>query len=390
MATPEYINTLVTKFAAARATRLNLVKQAGMVYDRASTANSALASRGYDNASGSHIFRLDPSYNSLLHPTQLFGDSTVDALDQSWSNPNYYTQNLADYGASAGLGGLAGNQFNKILNRMNFANNGIPTKIPISAFNAAQLSAYVQSLAGDGKGSTRFSVGPNPVGFPRQVGAQIFPPKMPSASTPAMNPLERDAAMREAMSTPAQRSGQTPVTATEQQVEVKPEVKAVPATPGRREQHIKYDKHNRPLTEYQPEVPPVAAVKGEAAQFKSVPAIDWSKQGPSTSRPPIGDQTVQVQSTTPGKSLTGKPTNTTTNQSFTPGKPVTSLSNRANALKSLGWGAALGAAANALKNVLYNNSPFAATKMPVSFDESGNPTPATQRRMDEDAANAGR
>ena len=384
MATPEYINTLVTKFAAARATRLNLVKQADMVYDRASTANSALAGRGYDNASGSHIFRLDPSYNSLLHPTQLFGDSTVDALDQSFSNPNYYTQNLADYGASAGLGGLAGNKFNKILNGINFSNNGIPTKIPISAFNAAQLSAYVQSLAGDGKGSTRFSVSPTSPGLKGLLTEQLFRPQMRSESTPAMGSEQRAKALREAMSTRAQGSGQTPVTAPEQQVVVEQKVTAVP--------EVKYraERLERPGVPYLPERPAVPGVAGKPAVTEQVPAIDWSKQGPSTSGPPIGNQTVQVETTTPGTGVTGKTKNKTTTQSYRPGEPATSPNNRPNAFKHLGLGIAAGVLSNALKNVNNTGNPTANTKMPVSFDEPGNPTPATQQRMDEDAANAGR
>ena len=388
MATPEYINTLVTKFAAARATRLNLVKQAGMVppADRAARADSWLAGRGYDNASGSHIFRLDPSYSSLLHPTQLSGDLTVDALDQSWSNPDRWTQNLADYGVSAGLGGLAGNKFNKILNGINFSNNGIPTKIPISQFNDPALRAFLQYRAGDGKGSTSFSVSPTPPGWKGLLTEQVLRPQMRSESTPAMDADQRLKAVREAMATTPRARGQTAVQApleVETVTEAKPQRNAVAAIPAT------YDGNTPPnrLTE---SVPGTPFEPGEKAVVRQVRPKNWANTGASTAASNTQPITIHAETTTPSKGLTGKPQDKVTRQQIRPNELATNFNNRLNGLKYLSWGALAGAGANALKNFNNNGSLWAATKMPVSFDGAGDPTPATQRRMDEDAANAAR
>ena len=395
MATPEYINTLVTKFAAARATRLNLVKQAGMVppAERAETLNSELDRYGYTNASPSTVLSPDPSRSSLFHPSQLLGDTTVDQLDQSLMNPDLWTQNAVDYVGAGAAGGFLGNKWNNLSTGVKYRNNGIPTNTAIGALTEPQLSAFIQARAGDGKGSTRFSVGPTSPGWKGLLTEQLFRPQMPSESTPAMDSEQRAKALRAALDMRIARGfEQNAVTAPLEKVEVKPEVKAVQGTTGRREQPIKYDKYNRPLTEYQPEVPATAGVKGEAAQYKFEPAKTWANAPASPSAPAPNTQpiTMQVETTTPGKGVTGKPKDAVNRQVIRPNESATSFTNRPGAAKSLGWGVFLSTAANALKNILYHNSLFAPASMPLNVDEAGYPTPSSVAKMEADAANARR
>lgn len=390
MINPEYINTLLTKFASARATRLNLVKQAGMVppdaYDRASTANRALASRGYDTASGSDIFRIDPSYNPSFHPSQFFGNTTVDALDQSWSNPDKWTQNLADFGASAGLGALGGGQINKFLSRANYRNAGIPLDIPIGALNNKQLGAYIQSRVGAGNGTTSFSVGANPVGIPQQLRALLSNPQIPFGATPAMGSEQLVKAFRAAINTPAPSSGQTPVTARPQTVIDAPEVKEVKQI---QERQATYDRKRNQLTPFQAAVPGTPAV---AAVTRQVPAKDWANAPASGPVPPVNPQgaRVEVETINSGKNVLNKPKDIANRYAVSTNEPAMSRINRSGSAKALLYGAGAGFFGNAVKNLNLWGTPWATTKMPVSVDEAGNPTDSSVARMNADAANAGR
>jgi len=386
MINPEYINTLLTKFASARATRLNLVKQAGMVppaaYDRASTANRALANRGYDTASGSHIGRIDPSYNPAFHPSQFFGDTTVDALDQSWSDPDKWTQNAADYGASAGLGALGGGQINKFLSRANYRNAGIPLDIPIGALKDKQLGDYAQLRFGAGNGTTRFSVGAKPVGIPQQLRALLSNPQIPSGATSAMGHEQLMKAFRAAINTPAPApgAGQTPVMARPQTVETVKKVDPIA------ERKATYDVYGNQLTPFQ------AKVTGTSAVTNQVPATDWANEPVSGAVPPVNPQgaRVQAETTIPGKNVLGKSKDIVNRNAVRPNEPAMSRTNRPGSGKALVYGASAGALGNALKNLNYYGTPWAPAKMPVSFDEAGNPTDSSVARMNADAANASR
>ena len=401
MATPEYINTLVTKFAAARATRLNLVKQAGMVppADRAATLNNELDYYGYTNASPSSILSPDPSRSSLFHPSQLLGDTTVDQLDQSLMNPDLWTQNAADYVGAGAAGGLLGNKWNNLSTGVKYRNNGIPTNTAIRALTEPQLSAFIQARAGDGKGSTRFSVGPTSPGWKGLLTEQLFRPQMPSESTPAMDSEQRAKALRAARDMRIARGfEQNAVTAPLEKVEISkatPAVAAVPPVTFRAERAAKIGPYGHLISPHLPErpaTPGTAAVAAVPAVTEMVPAKNWANAPASPSAPArnLQPNTFQIETTTPGKSLTGKPQDAVNRQVIRPNESATSFTNRPGAAKSLGWGVFLSTAANALKNILYHNSLFAPASMPLNVDEAGYPTPSSVAKMKADAANASR
>jgi hypothetical protein len=138
-----------------------------------------------------------------------------------------------------------------------------------------------------------------------------------------------------------------------------------------------------------------AAVPGSpavAAVTEQVPAKDWANESASNATPPRSNQgtTVQMLTESQGKGITGKSKDVVSRQSFRTNEPVTSFNNRAGAFKALGLGVGAGFFGNALKNLNYWGTPWAPTKMPVSFEESGQPTDSSVAKMDADAANAAR